>query len=206
MMNFFYIVTPCSRADNLKILHNSIITTFGSDFLWFILGDLSKSNIDQSILSCPKTQIIQTENSTFGNNQRNTGVEKIKLQNKKDYWVHFLDDDNILHPELNKHFDLFSPDFDVAVVSQCLKTGHPRRIQFEDYKNMEASKENMKVGKVDMAQIFFRSSCIDDVHFKEKVYNADGVLAEQLYKKNYKFNFIKDYLCYYNYLSNHIIY
>lgn len=205
-MEFTYIITPCSRPKNLRILYESIRSTFEDNFLWLIVGDSSKCNRHLSKFDSGNVRIIDHPNSYSGNLQRNTGIQWVKKHCKKKFWIHFLDDDNIMHPEVKNHFHEFTDSYDIVAVSQCLKTGHPRRVQFGRYENMEASEAKMKTKQVDLAQVFFKHSCLDDLHFRKNSYQADGILIQTMREKKYKFNFIKNYLCYYNYLSSNIVY
>ncbi|MDB4744117.1 glycosyltransferase family 43 protein [Verrucomicrobia bacterium] len=205
-MNFVYIITPCSRPKNLETLYKSIASTFGDNFLWLIVGDSSKCNRHLSKFDSGNVRIIDHPNSYSGNLQRNTGIEWVKKHSKGGFWIYFLDDDNIIHPDIKHYFHEFTSSYDIVAVSQCLKTGHPRRVQFGDYENMEASETKMKIKQVDLAQVFFKHSCLDDLHFRKNSYQADGILIQTMREKKYKFNFVKNYLCYYNYLSSDIVY
>ena len=95
------IITPCCRPNNLK----KIIESLDFDFIdeWIIVYDQNKIpenlNLFKSHTHYKKIKefIYKTDNDGWGNSQRNYGIESIQ---NKDAYVYFLDDDNIIHPNL----------------------------------------------------------------------------------------------------------
>ena len=87
----FYIITPCSRPENLPILEKSL--DFSKLCKWIIVHDSKKSH---RALFEGREQIEEYFNShkSHGIPQRNMGIAKVPL----DGLVYFLDDDNIIQP------------------------------------------------------------------------------------------------------------
>ena len=90
------IITPCKHQENLKQLKESI--NFERVSEWIIVYDAESK---ETIFNDPKISEYShfNEISVYGNAQRNYGISKIKDEN---CFVYFLDDDNIVHPELFK--------------------------------------------------------------------------------------------------------
>ena len=91
---------------NLFLLFQSIIkgTSSTDDIFWFIIYDGGKivadDYFDFTTLEIPNhlkiiIDIFEDPHSVAGNGQRNCAIMKIT-----DGWVYFLDDDNLLHPEM----------------------------------------------------------------------------------------------------------
>ena len=121
-----------------------------------------------------------------GNIQRNHGLKFIK-----DGFVYFLDDDNIVHPNMFKRFENEREDL-AYVVNQIHKDGRVR---------LFAHPINMKVGGVDTAQFLIPSYMIKNRIWEPYNYCADGVLFPQIFQDHKPgFKFLQENLSYYNYL------
>lgn len=103
--------------------------------------------------------------------------------------IYFLDDDNIVHPNLNKYIN----DPTKAIVGhQQNKKGIVR---------LHAHERKMHVGGIDTAQVILPYHLAVSERWIEDNYCADGFYFEALYRKEPTiFNFINEVICYYNYL------
>jgi len=94
------IITPCCRPENIE----KIIPFMDFNYIneWIIIYDgIKVSNFNN--LNNPKIkQYIYTDiNGKYGNMQRNYGLSKIEYND----FLYFLDDDNIIHPDIYKLLD-----------------------------------------------------------------------------------------------------
>ena len=99
MKKKLYIITPVSRIENLSKIFKSINWNYVTK--WIIVYDkkIIKKNpyLFKNIPSVVEL-LNFTKNSIRGSGQRNTGIEYLLKEKKKNSFVYFLDDDNIIHP------------------------------------------------------------------------------------------------------------
>ena len=122
-----------------------------------------------------------------GNPQRNYGVSKAT----GDY-IYFLDDDNILHPNMLSTVTPFLTGDNIVVFNQ---------VTFHGALRLKARNTIQGIEHVDTAQFIFPKKYF--IPWVENNYCADGIFFTQLYDR-YKDNFLfldKD-LCFYNYLRH----
>jgi cellulose synthase/poly-beta-1,6-N-acetylglucosamine synthase-like glycosyltransferase len=175
-----YIITPCSRPENLNIIYRSI----PSEATWIISHDQemqipNHSNIVS--MKCP-------DNGKVGTKARNYVLNNFPFNNE-DY-ILFHDDDNIIHPDLYsnivKYFDL---DFSLMCWGQLNKDNsirlHPTL--------------NIVVGQIDTASFLIKWEPNKHVRHRIDIYEHDGIYAHEC-SKNGNIVLIKKYLSYYNYL------
>ena len=100
--------------------------------------------------------------------------------------VYYLDDDNIIHPDLYKLMNIVNPTY--------LYTFN----QMDRIKGKE-----IKMGKIDTAMFLSHYSMIKGIKWERKNYNADGVYIETLNSNNPGVHvYVNNDLSYYNYLIN----
>lgn len=178
-----HIVTPIW---NKKNFYDSILKSLKSEhfnLLWYV----------------PKTR--ETWNNTHPNYipelnkfHRNTSIEKIK-----DGWIHFLDWDTILHPDLDSVLYKCINDYldiDVFVFSQ---QDHNKRLRLQTNEN------NVGLRNIDMGQFICKREAINNIRFDaygppEAPGAVDYVFFEQLRKSGVKIKYINTPASYYNYL------
>lgn len=176
-----YIITPCTRPENLYIIKKTI----PKECNWVIVYDNSvsvKTQIENAIiLHSPFT-------GDFGNPNRNFALDNVNLEN--DDWVYILDDDNILHP---KWYEVVSQninyEYDIMTWGQL--TG------YNDIRLLPT--KYPKIGNIDTASYMINGKIMKTLRYSMQR-GADGELAEQV-AKNGKVFMIDEYLCYYNYLN-----
>lgn len=120
--------------------------------------------------------------------------EMIDLIPNKD-WIWILDDDNRIHL---KFFELLSEYLAKSIQSTtgAFVFGQNR---FDALGDLEAAPENMRVGRVDTAQVVFRKKLLNGLRFPEDSKVADGIFYEALYKANpEQFVFVKQIATYFN--------
>jgi hypothetical protein len=189
------VITPCSRPENLPALKNSIDAGRSSfEITWYVVFDelqvppsiQSELEFGDSVFS------VGEAHSHVGNAQRN-----LALDNIADGWVYFLDDDNLLHPELLPFMRAFIETHSLARAFVFPQIGNQASSH-----TAEARPEHMRPDSVDIAQTFWNRRTIGDVRFKPvHAYNADGLFIERvrtLHPGLEGFVFVNQPLCYYN--------
>lgn len=99
MIHKVYIVTPCSRPENLQHLRLSLNFDFVEK--WIIVHDRPNS---ETFTFGDSDQIIElacTADALFGNACRNMGIDHMMANDMRGF-VFFLDDDNLVHPNMWK--------------------------------------------------------------------------------------------------------
>lgn len=192
---FLNIITPLTRAENLDLMYKSIEKSVIWEYQWLIVVD-AKTVMDGIKIYPPMEKNIKYYaypsdggiRGISGNPQRNFALDKIK----KGY-VHFLDDDNILHPRFGAVLSLIENFPDCGVVTnQVWKNGNIR---------LAATPRNMKVTYIDTAQWTVPVDIIGDLRWETHNYCADGVFIQTLFEKYPKrFIFLPEGVAYYNYL------
>ncbi len=100
------IITPSYRIQNLKKIYETINFDYVDE--WIIVYDGSKITENPNIFNHEKIKeyVHYDNNSCFGNAQRNFALNNIKNENT---YLYFLDDDNLINPELYKLLETNSP-------------------------------------------------------------------------------------------------
>ena len=181
-----HIITRCSRPENLYRIYKSI---FYKDFFvrWYIIFDTSKSKDYSKFI---------IDDSRIEYYYEDIGSYKLGYSLKYNIkgYIYYLDDDNIIHPDLYYNIEKYLNDKNILVFEQI---GNDRT-------NYELSLENVIESRVDLAQFMIHSDFLNnDELFSDDSYFSDSILLEKL-KNIYsdKFIFIKKKLSYYNYLKN----
>lgn len=181
------IVTACSRPENLYTMLPDIeeCASLIDNVEWHIVFDLSCC--EPVYVPGAKTYGISLPESRYGMGQRNLALDKID-----DGWVYFLDDDNLINPELC-----------TRIMSALREDRSKRAFAFHQSlagNNVRyANPKNMRVGYVDMAQVCIMRDFIGDARFELPKYEADGIFIERLYNHNPSaWGFIDKVLCFYN--------
>lgn len=191
-----YVITPFSRTvANIQAICNSLhsvaentVTEWiivyqhavGHELLEWYRGTETKLNLAVRLLRG------NTATSYYGNSYRNHAVGQ--LQNERDAWVYFLDDDTIMHPHFSRLLNALCPDDEVVFFSQVWRS-----------MELRLDPAHICVGSVDTAMILARSDIIKRYKWDEEEYTADGRIAEEL-AANHRSRAIFEPYCFYNYL------
>jgi hypothetical protein len=176
------------------------IKPFSDKVIWWIVYDTThmddsvrRSSVAEMLHISPSIppnfdgwiKLMGCPGGVTGSAQRNMALGTIK-----EGYVYFLDDDNLLHPDLIPKIESM-PSIGVNsrayVFSQQLET-RVRKARWEDIRQTH----------IDTAQYMLDRSLIGDKRFNHH-YCADGEFIEELYLDNPQdFTLIEDILSYYN--------
>lgn len=180
-----YIITPVSRPENLPKLEQSINEGFKIvKPLWHLVVDPKTAwfPIPRSAVSCEVCGLA----NTWGHSQRNVALDRISSG-----WIFILDDDTIIHPNLESVFLKAVADFPTAqviVFQQVDKAGQVRL----------RARPPVRVGAIDTGSAIVRRDFIGYIRLDWQI-AGDGRWYEQLYQKNPgAFVFIDQPASYYN--------
>lgn len=197
-----HVLTRCTRLGNLPFVENSIVYQSRTvNVNWKITVDISAVDvIDTSVLKKLKTSYsIRFWEGTKGD-MGHSFLNRLINEIHSDDWIYVLDDDNTMWPNFLKEIEQVIEDnrkAEVIVFSQYVGGK-----DFSGLEIREASPENVKVSKIDMAQYVFKKSVVGSTEFKWLSYTADGSFAEELYNNHPdKFVFIDKVMCSYNSLQ-----
>jgi SAM-dependent methyltransferase len=178
------IITPSYRIQNLKKIYETINFDYVDE--WIIVYDGSKITENPNLFNHEKIKeyVHYNNNSCFGNAQRNFALNNIKNENT---YLYFLDDDNLIHPELYKLLDIIEKD--------KLYTFNQIR-----YPNLELLKGNeIKETKIDTAMILISYNLCKNIKWNLYEYGADFRYINECYNQNKeKWIYINNVLAYHN--------
>jgi predicted O-methyltransferase YrrM len=179
--NKITIITPSYRVDNLLQVKNSINFDYVNE--WIIVYDGSKitdnPNLFQNQENNKIKEYVHKSNGISGNPQRNYALSKIS---NPDTLLYYLDDDNIVHPNLYKLLNIIN-DNNIYTFNQC------NRIKGN----------NVKVGCIDTAMVIIPYKLCKNVKWILDKRQADGHYILECYQNNKnKHIFVDNDLCYYN--------
>ena len=173
------IITPCSRPYNLKKIYDTLKFEFINK--WIIVYDESK--VKKEFLFEEHLQIDEYYHKgegISGNPQRNYALD-LNL----DGYIYFLDDDNLIHPDLYKLLDN-TLDIKIYTFSQVRTYG-------------KLVGNYINGGEIDTAMILVHSSFIKNIKWKIDEYGADFYFIKEIIEKNKEnWIFINNIVCYYN--------
>jgi hypothetical protein len=173
-----YIVTPCSRPENLRRVKRNI----PAYATWVVMMDASTNYKGATSASITH---YSTRTGDVGNPLRNEFLELYADSFTKEDWVYFLDDDNILHPKFIEEWNNLN-GLDCSIVTW----GQIGRLRPTD---------QPRVGNIDTACYMFKPYDLPNLRF-ENVYEADGIFAAQAARLG-TLICVEQYLCYYNALK-----
>ena len=158
------IITPCSRPENLELIKKSI--DLSKIKRWYISYDCQDNKMEykQRYPNEPNIKELKcVRPSITGNGPRNEALDEI-AKSEGQCLVCFLDDDNLIHPEmLKKDFK-----FDKLYTWDLLRGGAPY------------TGNNMKVGYVDTAQILVDMNIVGNTRWG----TADEAVGKNVRAKN----------------------
>jgi glycosyltransferase involved in cell wall biosynthesis len=200
-MELLNIITRCTRLGNLKKISESIFSTDKFTIKWFIIFDTNSVHnipIDLLLHLQSKNVIIKYEKSEpndHGHQMVNNVIDEIESG-----WVYVLDDDNIIHHDFfNSILDIITDNKKIEGIIFDQKIGG---VDFTKQDLRLSSPDDVKVGKIDMAQFLLKRDLIGISRIPRGHYVGDGMFIEKLFNENTeKFIFINKVLCYYNYFQ-----
>lgn len=187
-----YLVTPCSRPENLDRVKESI--QFDKIEKWYIVYDNAKFEFSRRYTD-PKIVEIECHDSNgiAGHQFRNKALDVIAQQRESGF-VYFVDDDNIVHPNFwNIKFD---PE-------EALVYTFPQQLSV-DGDIIKVRKGDLPLpGHIDMAQYVVHTDLIGNKRFVPDTYEADGIFVFEIIEVNIpKWKCFHDVIgCYYNFLK-----
>jgi len=200
----FHIITRSTRLQNLKIVKDSIFKNVpkGLDIDWHVMFDVtSLKDIDAELLGDLKDK---NTNYYFEKGDE-VGMlypqSSVLISTIKTGWIYFLDDDNIMHPNMySKVMENIknNPTKKVHTFSQVVNGKDFSGLQFRI-----ADQSTVKKHKIDLAQYIVDCSVYNKHGYKfEADYCADGILIENVHNDHPEwFTYDIDELCYYNHLQ-----
>jgi len=197
-MKKLFIITPCSRVQNLKTVYQSI--NFKNDVEWVIVYD-SKKKIKRFNNDKIKEFSFYDKKSRHGNSQRNFAIKYLNKIKIKNFFVYFLDDDNILHKDFQSYIQKLKLNkmytFDQDKMCKAYIDG-----EFKFVKTFKGDKPYP--GKIDTAQFLSDFNLIKNMKFRtlSKGDDCDGRYINKCITNNIKkYHYISKILCHYNYLN-----
>jgi hypothetical protein len=111
-----HIVTACSRPENLDKIYESI-KKLSCEWTWHI-------SFDGNCVFPPTKQIVvynsRNGRSVTGNHQRNIVLDElVSIEDKKEHYVYFLDDDNLISKDIE---EALKEGTNVLMNSMCKST------------------------------------------------------------------------------------
>jgi len=186
------IITPSYRPKNLQ----KIVKTIDFDYvcLWVIVYDQTKIKKNpQQFKEHPQiVELIHTSPGISGNPQRNFGLDFVEfnLLTEQTY-IYFLDDDNIVHPNLFKRLSTLKVN-KIYSFNQLGPQNGTKCLKGTTLQNR----------CIDTAMVLFDSKLCQGERWQIEKYDADGIFIENIYKKNKeKHIYIDEDLSYYNKLA-----
>jgi glycosyltransferase involved in cell wall biosynthesis len=189
--NKLTIITPCMRPENLIKIKESIDFDYINE--WIIVYD------GNHITSMPNTiegndkikEYIYKGDGISGNPQRNFALELIE---NTDTYLYFLDDDNIIHPEL---YELLN-----SIESGKMYTfdqARPKNIY--PYKTLLKG-DSIEIFNIDTAMFLIDFNLCKDIQWIPDKYNADGHYIKDCYEANKEnWVYVNKTMAYYNKLT-----
>ena len=169
-----YIITPVSRftlKEDLARLAVSI--RFDCIISWILVYDTSVQN-DLEPQFADNPQVIEVyyhskEEAKFGGTQRNKGMGKVTQG-----LLHFLDDDNIMHP----HF------WDILSNISLGRLTTFDQVRMEDNPPRILGGSVVKAGCIDTGMFVVDRALIADTKWNATAFNTDGLFAEEIAVKH----------------------
>jgi predicted O-methyltransferase YrrM len=191
--NKITIITPSCRPSNLIKLNESIDFDYVTN--WIIVYDGSKVNENPHLFSDNDKikEYVCNDEGNFGNAQRNYALNMIKnINNEPSTYLYFLDDDNIIHPQL--YFLL-----DVINKNQFYTFNQVRGPPEQEETSYILKGNNVEIGSIDTAMILIDYNLCKEIRWHPEYYQSDGMYIGDCYNVNKdKWIFVDNNLSYYN--------
>jgi hypothetical protein len=179
--NKITIITPSYRTNNLLKIKESINFDYVEE--WIIVYDGSKLTDNPNLFEDSKIkEYVFKGEGISGNPQRNYALTKVTNPNTS---LYFLDDDNVVHPNLYKLLNIIDND------------------KFYTFNQFNRIKGNdIRINHIDTAMAIIPYNLCKDKRWVLNRYDADGCYIEECYNNiKDKHVFVDNDLCYYNKLN-----
>lgn len=179
--NKLTIITPSYRIDNLLEIKKSINFDYIDE--WIIVYDGSKiidnPNLFENQEDNKIKEYVYEDEGTSGNPQRNYALTKIT---NPDTLLYYLDDDNIIHPNLYKLLNIIDNN---------------KLYTFNQDNRIKGN--NVYIGGIDTAMFIIPYKLYKNIKWILDKYEADGYYILECYNENKNIHiFVDNDLCYYN--------
>ena len=207
MKKNLYLVTPCCRIKNLIKIKKTI--NFERVNKWIIVYDSGAIKEKKKLFNKHKNIVELFYKDTLsvgGNSQRNFALDYLNKKKNKNFFIHFLDDDNILHKNFYKIIDCINNDNSSLIYTFDQLRKQKMHIN-NKFQYVNVLKGNIiKTGYIDIAMFVPNFSLINNIRQSKKKYTADGEFIVKCMKKNKnKHRYVPIVACYYNYMSNNLL-
>ena len=181
------IITPSIRPENLLIIQQSILFEYVNE--WIIVYDGNKIKENPNLFSSDKIkEYVYSGEGRSGNSQRNYALDQVQ---HSDTYIYFLDDDNLIHPELYSIVDTLE-DNKIYTFNQ---ERPPDVFPFTD--NLKGNR--IEVFNIDSAMYLVDYKLCKDIRWNPHQYYSDGLFIMDCYSRNKdKWIYINQTLAYYN--------
>ena len=197
-----YLITPCTRVKNLFKLKKNI--DFNIINKWIIVYNTEfvkkKKYFDEN------KNIIELFHkdigSIGGNSHRNYALDYLNKKKDKNFFIYFLDDDNILHKNFYKIIEkIYKNNVPLIYTFDQLRKGKTHLNN--EFKYIKILKGNViKINSIDTAMFLPYFSLIKNIRWTKKKYNADGEFIVKCINKNKgKHRYLPIVGSHYNFLS-----
>ena len=195
-----HVITPCSRPENLP----TILASIPSDCRWLIMMDASTRPYQESgafrrfldmvgALGRPRgpglpevSVCCSWWSGMFGNPCRNQALDELRAAD--DDWVHFLDDDNLIHPGWREGIGShLSSESTMLAWGQLNRDGSVRL----------PPPSEIRLNHIDTAMFMVKWKALKAVRFRSNKRDADGQLAVEVASRH-GHKMIDLPLCWYN--------
>jgi glycosyltransferase involved in cell wall biosynthesis len=195
------IITPCIRPENLIKMRESIRFDYVNEWLIIydgkhitsmpnVLGTLGTISQNDKI----KEHIYKADEDSqgiSGNPQRNFALELIE---SFDTYLYFLDDDNLVHPELYELLDTIEPGKMYTFDQARPKNVYP-------YKTLLRG-DTIEIFNIDTAMFLIDFHLCKEIRWIPDKYNADGFYIKECYEANKEnWVYVNKTMAYYNKLT-----
>ena len=181
------IITPSIRPENLLKIKESINMDYVDE--WIIVYDGKKINKNPNQFSSEKIkEYVHSGDGCSGNPQRNFALDQVQ---NPDTYVYFLDDDNLVHPNLYEIINTLE-DNKIYTFNQ----DRPETV-FPFTTNLKGNK--IELCKIDSAMFLVDFKLCKDVRWNPYKYFSDGIYISEIYSQHKdKWVYIDQTLSYYN--------
>ena len=181
------IITPSIRPDNLLKIKESINFDFVDE--WIIVYDGKKIKENPALFSSEKIkEYVHSGDGGSGNSQRNFALDHVQ---NPDTYIYFLDDDNLIHPDLYSIIDMLE-DNRIYTFNQ----DRPEK-EFPFTNNLKGN--TIELRKIDSAMFLIDYKLCKNIRWYVYKYFSDGIFIVNVYSENKdKWIYIDQTLSYYN--------